>query len=213
MKTYDVTVRLSNEVLIWPGDPAFSTRPFKSMARGDRSNVTQVDMGVHTGTHIDAPFHFEPDGAGVDELSLDVLIGPCRVLDLTGPEECVDRSRLASLDLDGVTRLLFKTRNSKWWESPNEPFHSDFVYLALDGAEYLVERGVKLVGIDYLSIEKYKNPGHPTHHALLRNGVVIIEGLNLTGVPAGEYELIALPLRLKGADGAPTRVVLRELGE
>ena len=211
MKIYDVSVLLSGEIPTWPGDPSITIKQYKSMARGDRSNVTHLDMGVHTGTHIDAPFHFEPDGIGIDRLPLDVLIGPCRVYDLTELSESVDLSTMKRLDLEGVTRVLFKTRNSKWWKDNDKEFHTDFVYLTLEGAQFLTERGVRLVGIDYLSIEKYKSPDHATHHALLREETIIVEGLNLTGVSAGDYELIALPLRLKGADGAPTRVVLREL--
>ena len=211
MKVYDVSVLMSGEIPTWPGDPGISIKQYKSMARGDRSNVTHLDMGAHTGTHIDAPFHFEADGIGIDQLPLDVLLGPCHVYDLTELSESIDLPTLKNLDLEGVTRVLFKTRNSIWWKNGDRQFHTDFVYLSHAGAQFLLERGVKLVGIDYLSIEKYKSPDHATHHALLRKEVIIIEGLNLTEVPAGDYELIALPMRLKGADGAPTRVVLREL--
>ena len=210
MKMYDVTVPISEDLPIWPGNPGVSVKQWRSMARGDRSNVTQLELGVHTGTHIDAPNHFESDGVGIDELPLDVLMGPCRVFEMTDLKECLDRSSAEELDLSGVTRVLLKTRNSKWWKSSEKQFHSDFVYLQDDAARYFVERGVKLIGIDYLSIEKFKSPDHATHHTLLRNHIVIIEGLNLSGVPGGDYELIALPIKLKGADGAPTRVILRK---
>jgi arylformamidase len=211
MKVYDVSVLISEDLPVWPGNPGISLKQWKSFARGDRSNVTQLELGVHSGTHIDAPNHFEPDGKGVDELPLDILIGPCRVFELTELKKCVDQIVLERLDLNGVTRVLFKTRNSKWWASGEREFHNDFVYVSDDGSRYLVENGIKLVGVDYLSVEKFKSPDHATHHTLLRNEVVIIEGLNLYDVPEGDYELIALPLKLKGADGAPTRVVLREL--
>jgi arylformamidase len=211
MKMHDVTVPMAEGMPTWPGDPGLSVKLFKSMARGDRSNVTELNLGVHTGTHIDAPFHFEPGGAGVDTLPLELLIGRCRVMDASDAAECIDRARLEAADLKGVTRLLFKTRNSHWWKENDRRFHHEFVYLDHAGAEYLIEQGIKLVGIDYLSIEKYKSPDHATHHALLQNGVIIIEGLNLSEISAGDYELIALPMKLAGADGAPTRVVLWEL--
>ena len=210
MKLHDVTLTISDDLPTWPGDPGVSMRLSGSLARGDSANVTRLDLGVHTGTHIDAPFHFEPEGVGVDRLPLAPLIGPCRLLDLTSLTTSIDRATLARRDWRGIRRVLFKTRNSAWWADEKPTFHSDFVYLATGGAEFLVAQGITLVGVDYLSVEKFKNPGHPTHHTLLRNNVIIIEGLNLNAVPEGDYELIALPMKLKGADGAPTRVVLRE---
>lgn len=210
MKIYDLTLPLSEDLPIWPGDPRISMNLTSSLARGDDANVTHLELGVHAGTHVDAPFHFDPDGVGVDQLPLKVLVGPCRLFEMTGLRESIDQSDLEKLDLDGVTRILFKTTNSKWWSRQDRAFHPGFIYLSTDGAHFLIERKIKLVGIDSLSIEKFKNPGHPTHHVLLKNHVIILEGLNLSAVPEGDYELIALPLKLKGADGAPIRVVLRE---
>ena len=211
MSVHDVSLRISTELPTWPGDPGVSITLTNSMARGDAANVTRLDLGVHTGTHIDAPLHFEPGGTGVDEISLDILIGPCRVFDVTTLPEKIDRSDLEPLELTQVTRVLFKTRNSEWWRQGERQFQKSFVYLTAEAASYLVQHGVKLVGIDYLSIERFASSDHPTHHALLRHGVVIIEGLDLSGIVAGDYELIALPIKLKDGDGAPTRVVLREL--
>lgn len=212
MTTYDITLPLSEDLPTWPGDPALSMTRFSSIAEGDEANITQLAISVHTGTHIDAPFHFESDGIGMDQIPLDSLIGPCRLLDMTDLAEGqeIDRVHLEQLDLEGITRLLFKTRNSRWWAQKDHTFHKNFVALSAEAAHYLVGLDIKLVGIDYLSIEKFDNPGHPTHHVLLKNNVVILESLNFNAVPPGDYELIALPLPLIGADGAPTRAILRK---
>ncbi len=202
MKIYDISVAISEALPTWPGDPELSIRLASSMAEGDESNVTQLCLGAHAGTHIDAPFHFAPDGIGVDALPLEVLIGPCRVFDLTGEWEHLGRNALARCDFQGVSRALFKTINSNLWDQEEGLFQKTFIGLLPEGAAFLVDRGVRLAGIDYLSIEPFRSPGHPTHHILLRNGVVVLEGLNLKEVPAGDYELIALPIKVKGADGA-----------
>jgi arylformamidase len=180
-----------------------------SIAKGDGANITRIEMSAHTGTHLDAPFHFQMNGAGVDQLPLEILIGPCRVFDLselTGP---ITRAALEKCDFTGVTRALLKTRNSRYWAKDDRVFDKKFLAVAADAAKYLVERGVKLVGVDYLSVEAFGSTEYPVHNTLLGAGVVIIETLNLSGVSAGDYELIALPVKLKGADGAPARVVLR----
>lgn len=209
MILYDVSLPISDELPIWPGDPGISMTLSNSLSCGDAANVTRLTMGVHTGTHIDAPCHFEPGGISIDKVSLDVLMGPCRVFDLTGIKESIGRSDLEKLDFAVVVRVLLKTRNSEWWARGEKKFQKQFIHLREDGAGFLLERGVKLVGVDYLSVERFKSPDHATHQALLRREVVIVEGLDLNAVPAGDYELFALPIKLKGADGAPTRVVLR----
>ena len=209
MKFYDVTVLVFEEMPIWPKDPAVALPLAQSIARGDAANVTRIEMGAHTGTHLDAPIHFEPNGCGIDQLPLDVLVGPCHVFDLTAIPGHINRAILAQCDLRGVTRALFKTRNSQRWARRERTFDPNFTAVAADGAAELVARGVKLVGVDYLSVEPFGSKEHPVHHALLRANVVVVEGLDLHGVPAGDYELLALPLRLRGADGAPARVVLR----
>ncbi len=209
MKIYDVSVLISEDMPIWPNDPGISMDLTHSIARGDDANVTRLNMGVHTGTHIDAPFHFESNETTIDQLSLDVLMGPCRVFELPENIQAIGLGDLEKLEFDDQIRVLFKTRNSKLWKSGKNKFKKNFVHLDHEGAKFLIDQSIKLVGIDYLSIEGYESLDHATHHLLLRNNVIILEGLDLSGVSPGDYELIALPLKLKGADGSPARVVLR----
>lgn len=210
MKFYDVSLLISDDMLVWPGDPGVSMSLRNSLSKGDQANVTQIQMGVHTGTHIDAPFHFEPEGRSIDELHMETLMGPCKVIEMLEVKGAIGAFELKNIDFEGASRILFKTRNSKWWELGEKEFQEEFVYLGEDGAKFLIDQGVKLVGIDYLSIESFASSENAVHHLLLRNEVIIVEGLNLSKVSSGDYELIALPLRLKGADGAPARVVLRK---
>lgn len=210
MKLHDVSVLISEELPVWPGDPGISLKQTSSLCGGDNANVTQINMGAHTGTHIDAPYHFEPDGMTIDKLPIDILIGSCRVVEMLDVKESIGLPELEKLDLKGVVRILFKTRNSLLWANDEKEFKKNFIHISEQGAKFLVGQGVKLVGVDYLSVERFDSPDFATHHSLLRNQVIIIEGLNLSGINTGEYELIALPLKLKGADGAPARVVLRE---
>ena len=209
MRLIDVSVRLSEATPTFPGNPAFACEPVKRIARGDSANVTALHLGTHTGTHVDAPRHFFDARPGVDTLPLDLLIGRATVVDIAGPRRGIGAADLAHEDLRGCTRVLLKTANSALWQSAG--FHQDFAYLDESGARFLVERGVRLVGIDYLSIEQFKRPGAPVHHLLLERGVVIVEGLDLGAVRAGTYEMMCLPLDIAGADGAPARVVLRAL--
>lgn len=211
MKLYDITLPISETLPLWPGDPPIQLSLASDLEKGDEANVTVLQMSAHTGTHIDAPRHFIPEGLAVNQLPLDKLIGPCRVLDLLHLKKSIDRSDLDILDLSGITRILFKTQNSLKQLHTTQPFRADYIALTHKAAIYLKDAGIQLIGIDALSIEPYLNPGHPTHHFLLKNNVMIIEGLDLKDVPAGDYELIALPIKLKGADGAPARVILREL--
>ncbi len=207
MPLLDVSLRLSPELPCYPGNPAFELQPVKRIARGDSSNVSALKLGTHTGTHVDAPRHFLDDGTGADELPLDVLVGAARVVSFPRIG-AVTASQLQDVDLRGVTRLLIRTDNSAGWAA-GSPFNANFVYLADDGARLLVERGIRLVGVDYLSVERFKAPGAPTHHVLLGNGVVVVEGLDLSAAPPGDYELLCLPLKIAGGDGAPARVLLR----
>lgn len=210
MKLHDVSVLISEDLPVWPGDPGISMTLASSLNQGDDANVTRLSLGVHTGTHIDAPVHFEPGGMAIDQLPIDTLIGSCQVYDLPEVNGGIGPDDLEKLDFKGTSRVLFKTKNSIWWEKEETKFQKEFVYITEEGAQFLISRGVKLVGIDYLSVEKFESPDYATHHLLLRNQVVIVEGLNLSGICSGEYELIALPLRLKGSDGSPARVILRE---
>jgi arylformamidase len=204
---YDVTVPITNSMPVWPGDPAVRLSASSHLSR-DRSHtvrLTSIEMGSHTGTHIDAPFHMIDGGETLNRISLDTLIGKATVFEIAGVPS-IGRAQLERLDFGGVERVLFKTDNSKHWK--DGAFYAEFVYLEPDGAEFLAERGMRLVGIDYLSIDKFMSESHPSHFALLKRRIAILEGLDLGAVPAGEYTLIALPLSLHGADGAPTRVVL-----
>ena len=211
MPIYDVTVPLSNELPTYPGDPGVEIRDWLTLANGGAANVSILNFGAHTGTHVDAPAHFIEGAAKVESLDLEILIGEAEVVAV--PKDCrvIDEGFVMSNCPPGAERILFKTRNSNFWSEPQPEFHTDFTYLDLKAAQTLTERGVKLVGIDYLSIERFASENHETHRALLSRGVVILEGLNLSEVPAGRYELICLPLRLRSnkGDGAPARVVLR----
>lgn len=213
MPIYDVTVPLSNDLPTWPGDPEVQIRDWQSLSNGDGANVSILSFGAHTGTHVDAPAHFIEGASKVETLALDVLIGEAQVIEV--PEDChaIDEAFVSARCTPGTKRVLFKTRNSAFWNQFKPEFRTDFTYLDFNAAKRLVQQGAKLIGIDYLSIEKFGEHDHETHHALLSHGVIILEGLNLSDIPAGKYELICLPLRLRSnkGDGAPARVVLRTL--
>lgn len=207
-KIYDVSLPIYPGMLVWPGNPAVGIEAIKSIERGASSNVSLLRIGTHTATHVDAPRHFIPGAGGVDSIEPQVLLGKARLFHLADIER-IDRELLKRLDLDGITRVLFATSNSALLrKQQHEP---RYVYVSEGAARYLVDIGIKLVGVDYLSIEQYQNKSRPAHHILLGAGVVIVEGLDLSGVPPGDFELICLPLKLRGADGAPARVFLREL--
>jgi arylformamidase len=205
MKIYDITVDLSNELPTFPGDPPFLIEPVTRLARGDEANVSRISISSHSGTHLDPPRHFNDQGISVDQIPLSLLVGEALLVELNGIT-AIGRGDLAQFPLKEENRLLLKTDNSRIWGNP--AFSGNFAYLTADGARYLVETGVKLVGIDYLSIERLDGEGE-VHRILLDNGVVILEGLKLTGVPGGIYELICLPLKIRGGDGAPVRAILR----
>lgn len=211
MAIYDVTVPIRAAMPVYEGDPGVTIQPWSAFAKGDSSNVSLLKFGAHTGTHVDAPAHFIDGANTIDKLSLEVLIGPARVVRVPDDVLEIDKSFIAACDLEGVTRLLFHTRNSAFWSS--DTFRKDFTYLLPEAAALLIERGIKLVGNDYLSIEKFHSGHHRTHLTLLSHSVVIVEGLNFSEVPAGDYELVCLPLRIAdgAGDGAPARVVLRTL--
>jgi arylformamidase len=214
MRIYDITVPISaEETPTYPGDPGIEIKQWAALAKGDAANVTLLSFGAHTATHIDAPAHFIEGAAKIDVLSLDAMIGPARVVEIPEDVLAIDASELARHNLEGATRLLFKTRNSRFWGEQSSNFREDFTYIEPDGARALTRSGVRLVGFDYLSVERFKSEGFETHLELLSHQVVIVEGLNLRDVPPGDYELICLPLRIAGGtgDGAPARAVLRTL--
>jgi len=210
MAIYDVTVAISEHVPIYKGDPGVDVSPFKSIAGGDTANVSKIAFGVHTGTHVDAPNHFIDGAKRVHEIDPNKLIGPCRVVEIDDSVVAIEPEHVG--DITGVERVLFKTRNSQFWGEPEKGFRSDFSYLTPATARFLVENEVMLVGIDYLSIEKSGSPGHPVHVTLLEKETVILEGLDLREVSAGDYELFCMPLKYIGAggDGAPARTFLRQ---
>lgn len=206
MKLIDVSVPLDASLPTYPNNTPFTLEPIKRLARGDSSNVSTLHMSAHSGTHVDAPRHFFDERPGTDALPLEMLMGRARVIELS-TRKGITASDLAPFDLSDDVRVLLKTSNSRLWGSPE--FHTDFVGVAESGAKYLVEHGIKVVGVDYLTVEVYKTPGAPAHHVLLGAGTIVIEGLNLRDVEPGIYDMYCLPLRVVGADGAPARVVLR----
>jgi len=204
---YDVTVPITNKMPVWPGDPPvqLTAESHRSRDKSHTVRLTAIEMSSHTGTHIDAPFHMIDSGKKLHELPLDVLAGKAAVFEIAGARS-LGPTELERLDWSGVERVLFKTENSKHWQDGK--FYEDFVYLDPEAAEFLVQRGIRLVGIDYLSIDQFKSESHPSHFVLLTKDIVVLEGLDLNAVRQGEYTLLALPLNLLDADGAPTRVIL-----
>jgi arylformamidase len=207
MRMYDISVGVSPEIPVWPGDPPVKLERVKSMEDGEEANVSQLQSGVHVGTHIDAPIHFVEGGQSVDMIPLKSLLGRAYVVDLR-KADVLDAQALESARIPPRTRrLLFKTKNSDHWVNEERKFQRDFVAVDASGAEWLVKKGVKLVGVDYLSVAPF-NDGVATHRILLEAGVVIVEGLNLARVSKGRYTLYCLPVKLMGSDGAPARAVL-----
>ena len=206
MKLLDVTVPLDAALASYPGNTPYSLEPIKRIAHGASCNVSTLHMSAHSGTHVDAPRHFFDDGPGAEGLPLEMLCGRARVIELT-TRKAITADDLAQRDLSEDARVLIKTHNSRLWGTPE--FQRDFIGVAESGAKYLVEHGIKVVGVDYLSVDAFKAPGDPAHHVLLGGGTIVIEGLNLRDIEPGVYELLCLPLLAVGSDGAPARVVLR----
>lgn len=205
MKIFDVTLPLAPDLPVYPGDPPVTVEAHMRIEDGQLCNVSRLSLGTHAGTHVDAPRHLLAAGAGVEALPLEILIGKARVVDLHGPSR-IERADLQALDLSDDLRVLLKTRPS----GSRRPALEDGVYLAPNAATYLVQAGLKLVGIDSLSVDPCGASDLPAHRVLLAAGVIVVEGLDLSEVEPGHYDLTCLPLRIPGADGAPARVVLRE---
>jgi arylformamidase len=206
MQIFDVSVPISPRTPTWPGDPKLSLVRASAIARGDPANVSRLDAGVHTGTHVDAPVHFVEGAPGIDSIAVETLVGPCLVVAADPPGL---ELRPEDLPATEHTRILFKTRNSRLWAAAGETFDTEFVAVGAALADRLVAEGKKLVGVDYLSVETYHAPfEHPVHHRLLEARMVVVEGLDLSAVEPGEYQLYCLPLKLVGSDGAPARTVL-----
>ena len=205
-RIFDISVPVVNGGVVYPGNPEIHIEAQQDMAKGGSSNVSLLSIGSHTGTHVDAPKHMIPNAAGIDAVPLDALIGRAVVLAFDDNVMAVTEAYLRAQPIDGHERVLLKTRNSQFIRERD--FHRDYTYLAPDGAEYLASLGVRLVGIDYLSIEQFHSGHHRTHKTLLSRGIVIVEGLDLSEPAAGTYDLYCLPLLLEGIDGAPSRAVL-----
>ncbi len=209
MKLYDITVTISAATPIYKGDPGVEINSFKSIASGASANVSQISFGVHTATHVDAPNHFIEGAKRVHQLDPEKLLGRCRVILVPDDVTAIEPEHIGNID--GIKRVLFKSKNSAFWATPEDGFRTDFAYLTPATADALVGHGVVLVGIDYLSIEKSGSPGHPVHIALLSKEIVILEGVDLREVPPGDYELLCSPLKYDGStgDGSPARTFLR----
>ncbi|MHC4714546.1 MAG: cyclase family protein [Planctomycetota bacterium] len=204
----DISVPVSKTLVTWPGDPKPDIYYVKTLAEGGTSNTSAFAMSTHIGTHVDAPLHYIEGATPVDKVPLATLIGRARVVDMRG-KAVITPADLEAADLEGAERLLFKTDASGYWADP--VFHEEFPHLDDDSARDLVERRVKLIGVDYLSVEQYKGRTRKTHRILLEGNIIIIEGLNLSEVEPGDYQLICLPLRLAGFEAAPARAVLRRV--
>jgi arylformamidase len=210
MKIIDISVAVDASLPVWPGDPPFHRERFLDIERGDAVNASRVSCSVHMGSHVDAPLHHFAGGASADALPLSSMLGPVIVADFADAEAIGPRE-LEGIDLPPDThRLLCRTRNSRFWADADRRFRSDFVAITGPGAEWLVARGVQLVGVDYLSIERFGSSESETHRHLLEAGVIILEGLDLFDVKPGPYWLACLPWKLRGTDGAPARAVLIE---
>jgi arylformamidase len=206
---HDISLPISEALVVWPGDPGVNITQTAHIDRGDASTVSRLELGAHTGTHVDAPAHFIQGGAGVESMDLGALVGLALVAEAK-EVDILTADVLAELAIPlGTERVLFRTRNSELWTRDKQAFDTDFVAISEDGARWLVERGVRLIGIDYLSVGPYAAPT-PTHRLLLDAGVVLVEGLDLSSVRPGMYQLVCLPLNIVGIEGAPARAILIE---
>jgi len=207
----DISVPVRPGMVHWPGDPEFRIERRLDMDKGDPCTVSRISMGVHTGTHMDAPLHFLRSGASIDSMPISATVGPARVIPITNTES-VKPAELEQHLIQAGERILLKTANSDHaWNT--DDFIENFVYISREGANYLAECNVAAVGVDYLSVGGFTKDGPETHEALLSAGVWVIEGLNLSGIEPGDYDLVCLPLLLIGAEGAPARAILNRRPE
>lgn len=203
----DISVPIQEGMVNWPGDEPVHIEYVHNLDKGDSNNLSSISMGTHTGTHMDAPLHYLSKGKGIDDLPLDIVIGRARVIEIHDVES-IKESELSKHRIRGGERLLLKTGNSDHnWST--ESFYKDFIHITVKGAQFLASRRVRLIGVDYLSVGGYKRNGAEVHKTLLEAGIWIIEGLNLSHVQPGKYELICLPLKILGGEGAPARVIIK----
>lgn len=203
---FDISTPMHEDMPVWPEDPPFRLKKIKSFAKGDGVNVSKIKCCLHSGTHVDAPLHYVDGGKAVDELDLDSLVGAACVVNLEGVKS-VTAQDLEKLDIaEDINRILIRTSNSKHLK--DKKFWKEYVSLTEDAATWIVERGMRLVGVDYLSIAPYED-GEKIHKILLENDVVVVEGLNLDNIKSGIYDLTCLPIRIKGVEGAPARAILK----
>jgi arylformamidase len=209
MTIYDISLTYTEDLPTWPGDPTIQLKQIRSIKNGDTANVTQLSMCVHAGTHIDAPVHFLGNGKTVEGIPLELMVGSAAVVEIPCREIITAADIQAAQIPTDVKRVLIKTSNSEYWASGNRKFQEDFIAPDEGAAKALVEMGMEVIGVDYLSVAPYNDP-EPTHKILLEAGVLVIEGLDLSGVNPGEYTLLCLPLKIGGSDGAPARVLLMD---
>jgi len=205
----DVSLPIGPDLLVWPGDPPIDVVPRLRLAKGDPANVSELRMGTHTGTHVDPPNHFVEGSTGVDRVPLDVLMGRAIVVDARHLDRPIEPTDFDELGIPrSETRVLLRTANSELWRTPPVRFPDRYACLTRETARLVVDRGIRLIGVDFLSVEEKGATGHPVHHILLENGVVIVEGLNLSEAEPGEYTLACLPLKIVDGDGGPARALL-----
>ncbi len=209
MLIHDISVRIDPTIVVWPGQPGVEMRHLSHLSKGDAATVTHLSLSAHTGTHVDAPNHFMPDQEGVDQIDLNTVVGPALVVDVPDVVEISADIFEALAIPSGTERLLIRTGSSRLWEEGHTSFFEDYAGVTRSGAQWLVDHGVKLIGVDYLSVALYRDTAAP-HRILLGAKVVILEGLNLTRIAPGIYDLVCLPLKLAGCDGSPVRAILIE---
>jgi arylformamidase len=208
LKIFDISLPISPDLPVWPGDPQVVLERIRAKTEGSATNDSRIACSVHSGTHVDAPLHFIDHGASVEQLPLDILVGPTEVVECPSTD-IITQDVLNRLTLpEGTQRLLIKTRNSALWRDAQQAFHPDFVALDSHAARWVVDQGIRLIGVDYLSVQRFNDKDPATHRVLLEDGVVIVEGLDLREVNPGAYQLICLPIKLVGSDGAPARAIL-----
>ncbi len=208
MGVYDISLPITQNLVTWPGDPVIELEKVYQLEQGDVATVSRINMCVHSGTHVDAPGHFIAGGKSVDELDLTILTGSALVVDALEADN-INAAFLEKIDIPaGTNRLLFRTRNSELWSDAQQMFTEDFVAISEDGAHWITENGIQLLGVDYLSAAPFGDSNPVVHKILLRKETIIVEGLNLLNIEPGSYQLVCMPLKIVGADGAPARAIL-----